>query len=87
MIKPHHDKNLVPKYILPDPFTFNNGDPVDLNRWPERRKEILDLFRKNTYGHQSEITLESQIQIIREVPVEGVSGAIRRDLKIIMILL
>ena len=37
---------------LPDPFLFADGGRVTSpQRWPERRKELLELILQNEYGH------------------------------------
>ncbi len=41
----------VPKYVLPDPLVTLDGKKVtDAKDWPARRKEILELFRREMYG-------------------------------------
>jgi len=42
----------VPVYQLPDPLTMLNGEKItDRQQWiTSRRKEILELFRKDVYG-------------------------------------
>ncbi len=47
------DEALVPQYVLPDPLTLADGQPVtDAATWEARRRpEILELFREHMYGH------------------------------------
>jgi hypothetical protein len=44
------DEARVPKYTLPDPLVAADGTPVTRESWPERRAEILELFRQHVYG-------------------------------------
>jgi hypothetical protein len=48
----HTDETLVPDYTLPDPLTFDDGEPVkDAENWMARRRsQILDLFEHHVYG-------------------------------------
>src|SRR5438874_3174718 len=48
----NYEESKVGTYALPDPLRFNNGKPVRSPRdWKRRRKEILELFATNVYGH------------------------------------
>ncbi len=48
----NYDESKVGVYTLPDPLIFNNGTPVGSARdWKRRRREILELFATNVYGH------------------------------------
>ena len=48
----NYEESKVGTYALPDPLRFNNGKPVRSPRdWNRRRKEILELFATNVYGH------------------------------------
>ena len=47
---PNYDKTKIPPYTLEDPLTFLDGRKVTKENWPERRREILDLFAKEMYG-------------------------------------
>ena len=67
----HHDENLVPSYTLPDPLTFETGEPVTADTWPLRRKEILTLFRDNMYGYPPDLDPQFEVKVIREVPLPG----------------
>lgn len=46
-----YDESRVPKFELPDPLVFNNGDRVtEKSQWAKRRKEIFEFFESNVYG-------------------------------------
>lgn len=46
-----YDESKVPKYELPDPLRFANGEPVlEQSQWPKRRGEIFQLFESEVYG-------------------------------------
>ena len=47
---PNYDKAKIPPYTLEDPLTFIDGRKVTKETWPQRRREILDLFAKEMYG-------------------------------------
>jgi hypothetical protein len=48
----NYDESKVGTYTLPDPLIFNDGKPVRSAReWKRRRREILELFATNVYGH------------------------------------
>ena len=46
----NYDEAAVAPYELPDPLVFANGKKVRKNQWPERRREILDMFQHEMYG-------------------------------------
>lgn len=47
----NYDENDVGEYTLEDPLEFADGRPVKTRaQWPERRKEILDIFQSEMYG-------------------------------------
>lgn len=46
----NYDEGKVPVYSLEDPLCFADGSKVRKRQWPERRKEILDIFQKEMYG-------------------------------------
>lgn len=48
----NYDEAKAPKYLLPDPLRFENGERVaDKKAWVERRRpEILRAFENNVYG-------------------------------------
>jgi hypothetical protein len=48
----NEDESKVPPYTLPDPLVFTDGRRVrDAAAWPQRRAEILELYRTHVYGH------------------------------------
>ena len=47
----HTDERMVPAYLLPDVLQSSAGESVDVHAWPQRRAELLTLFRDNVYGH------------------------------------
>ena len=47
----NYDESALPSYTLEDPLRFADGRRVrSRKQWPERRKEILDLFQREMYG-------------------------------------
>ena len=51
-IPANYDESKVGSYTLPDPLTFNDGHKVTNSRdWERRRRELLELFAENVYGH------------------------------------
>ncbi len=46
----NYDEAAVAPYTLPDPLVFANGKKVRKSQWPERRREILEMFQKEMYG-------------------------------------
>ena len=48
----NYDESKVGAYTLPDPLLFKDGRRVRTARdWNRRRREILELFATNVYGH------------------------------------
>jgi len=48
----NYDESKVGTYTLPDPLIFNDGKPVrNASDWQKRRRELLELFASNVYGH------------------------------------
>lgn len=46
-----YDENKVPKFDLPDPLKFNNGERVKSKEdWQTRRREIHSLFESQVFG-------------------------------------
>lgn len=48
--KVNYDESKIPPYTLEDPLRFMNGKNVGKAHWPERRKEILEIFQREMYG-------------------------------------
>lgn len=52
---PNYDESKVPDYELPDPLTFENGNPVQTpDEWEKRREELLEIFSEHVYGKSPE---------------------------------
>ena len=48
----NYDESKVGAYTLPNPLVFKNGEPVrSVRDWNRRRREILELFETNVFGH------------------------------------
>ena len=65
---------------LPDPLRFADGRKVNAASWPERRKEILDIFQREMYGKMP----PAPEHLVTEVLEEGVCQAgfgIRRQIR------
>ncbi len=51
----NYDEACVPAYTLPALLVMQDGTPVeDPAQWPARRKEILDLYKEQIFGHAPE---------------------------------
>ena len=76
---PNYDEALVAPYTLEDPLTFADGrklrGPED---WPERRREILDIFAHEMYG-QPPPPPEAVVTELREEGPTLAGQAIRRQ--------
>ena len=74
------EENKVPDYTVTDPLTFFDGRPVASKaQWPERRKEILEIFQREMYGQ-----MPSPAPIYLEQLEEGYSiekSAVRRQVR------
>ena len=59
----NYDESAIPPYTLEDPLRFADGRKLrSRKQWPERRKEILDIFQRQMYGQippSAEIFLET----------------------------
>ena len=42
----------VPDYKLPDPLMATDGSKIGKDEWPERRSELLEIFRDQVYGRR-----------------------------------
>lgn len=53
----NYDEAKVPKYNLPDPLKFQNGNPVaTAKQWKDKRRaELLELFRSQVYGRRPDV--------------------------------
>ena len=76
---PNYDAAKIPTYTLEDPLTFFDGRKVTKENWPERRREILDLFAKEMYGAEAPAP-EAVVTELADEKVGAVAGfAIRRQ--------
>ena len=48
----NYDRSKIGPYALEDPLVFADGRKVTRENWPERRREILDIFAKGMYGEE-----------------------------------
>lgn len=49
----NYQESEVPDYTLPDPLLPSDGSRITtVEDWPERREEILELFREHVYGRR-----------------------------------
>lgn len=47
----NYDESAIPPYTLEDPLCFADGRKLrSRKQWPERRKEILEIFQRQMYG-------------------------------------
>lgn len=67
----------VPPYTLPDALRFDTGDPVTVENWPQRRGELLELFRDNVYGRRPEVAYQVTFNVVQQHPDvwEGTASA------------
>ena len=47
----NYDEAKVPAYTLPDPLVTAGGQHVTKATWPARRRELLETFAREMYGH------------------------------------
>lgn len=47
----NYDEAKVPAYTLPDPLVTAGGQHVTKATWPARRRELLEIFAREMYGH------------------------------------
>lgn len=61
----------VPKFTLPDPLRFENGDRVNgAADWPKRRAEILALFETHVYGRTPDAAKKAKLssEVTQTIP-------------------
>lgn len=59
------DETKVPPYVLPELMEFSNGLKVTNQlQWRERRKELIDLFKKYVYGAVPDVKLTTQTTVL-----------------------
>lgn len=74
----------VPDYELPSPLLFADGTSVTTaEQWQQRRREILNIFREDMYGHRPGLPEKLTFEIISE-DARAMNGA--ATLKIVEIL-
>jgi hypothetical protein len=80
----NYDENLVPEYVLPDPFILSDGARVTSNQtwWNQRRPEILQLFENEEYGKTPSNTIKPSYKIISENAKALNGKAIRKEIRI-----
>lgn len=67
----NYDESAIAPYTLEDPLRFADGRRVrSRNQWPERRKEILELFQREMYGE-----MPASAPIFLEMLEEGTAMA------------
>jgi len=77
--RPNFDESKIPPYSLEDPLTFVDGRKVTKANWPERRREILDIFAREMYGVEPPMP-EAVVTELADEKVGAVAGfAIRRQ--------
>ncbi len=74
----NYDEAAVAPYELPDPLVFANGKKVTKKQWPERRREILDMFQHEMYGMMPPEGEGIFLEPIEEGPTLGGQGTRRQ---------
>lgn len=77
---PNYDETKIEPYELEDPLVFLDGRKVTRATWPERRKEILNVFAKEMYGAEPPDP-ESLVTELVDEKVSVAGFAIRRQYK------
>jgi len=79
------EEHKVPPYALPDMLITSDGKPADTaDVWrQERRPEILDLFRREVYGHPPPSNASVGQEVLAEEEALG-GKAVRRQIRITM---
>ncbi len=68
------DETYVPDYQLPDLLTTGDGNQIEsAGQWPERRAEILEIFRDQMYGRRPGQPQNLSFNLIEENP-DAMSG-------------
>src|SRR5690349_3152780 len=59
----------VPEYTLPDPLKTKDGVTIrTAEQWPQRRAEILELFRSEVYGCRPGKPQELKFDVVEDNP-------------------
>lgn len=77
--QPNYDKGKLPSYRLEDPLSFSDGRKVSRSNWPERRKEILEIFAREMYGREPPIPECAKTEVVDEKANAVAGFAIRRQ--------
>lgn len=59
----NYRESAVPQYSLPDPLVHSSDQVVTAESWPERRAELLNLFRDHVYGRRPEVDPEIDFEV------------------------
>ena len=85
--KTHTDEAKVPKYTLPDPLKFADGQPVaTAEEWiGKRRPQILDTFTQQVYGKAPPAPGKVRYEVIsrKEKALNG--AAVRQEIAITLV--
>jgi len=79
----NYDEAKAGRFTLPDPLVFNNGKPVKTAReWTKRRRELLQLYAANVYGHSPKPPKHIRFQVF-DTDKEALAGnAVRKQVTI-----
>ncbi len=80
--EPNYDESAIPPYELPELLRFADGRPVrEAADWPERRREILEVFAREMYGREPPAPEALEAELVEEGPTAAGLG-IRRQYRI-----
>ena len=65
-------------YVLEDPLVFADGRRVTGGNWPERRRELLDMFEREVYGRLPPKPTEMVFDIVGEKMSSDRFATVRR---------
>lgn len=83
--KPNYDEDKIPPYTLPDPLVFADGSRVTKpGQWPQRRAEILELFRTHVYGRSPARPDNLRFEVFEESANALDGKATRRQIRIMV---
>ena len=64
---PNYDEAKVAPYVLEDPLAFADGRKLaDVSEWPERRKEILQIFEREMFGQTPPMPETVKAELVEE---------------------
>jgi len=79
----YFDEARVPGYTLPDPLVFDSGDAVrDIEDWPRRRAEILELFRSHVYGRSPSAPGSLRSEVLESASAALGGRAVREQVRL-----